>query len=200
MLRGAQQPQRVMPVALERQHRVDHVLEDAWPGETAVLGDVTDHHDGDAAPLGLDHQPVRARPHLHDASGWGPEHRIGDGLDAVDHHEVGADLVDGGDDVGHRGRRQQPQIGAHGAEPLGPQAHLLGALLGTHVQRGRRPPRQQLQEQRALADARLAAEQRDRPGDDATAEHPVELADARRLRPADLGVDIADQDWCRRSE
>ncbi len=69
VLRGAQQPQRVMPVALERQHRVDHVLEDARPGEAAVLGDVTDHHDGDAAPFGLDHQPVRARPHLHDAAG-----------------------------------------------------------------------------------------------------------------------------------
>ena len=193
MLRGAQQPQRVMPVALERQHRVDHVLEDARPGETAVLGDVTDDHDGDAAALGLDHQPVGARPHLYDAAGWGPQHRVGDGLDAVDHDEGGSDLVDGGDDVGHRGRRQQPQVGAYRTEPLGTQAYLLRALFGAHVQRGRRPPCQQLEEQGALADSRFAAEQRDRTSDDAAAEHPVELADARRLRAAGQGVDIADQ-------
>ena len=49
-----QQPQGVMPLALERQHRVDGVLERPRPGERAVLGDVADEHDGDVAALGLD--------------------------------------------------------------------------------------------------------------------------------------------------
>ena len=87
---------------------------------------------------------------------------VGDGLDAVDDDEPGRRAVDGVDDAGQRRLGGQPQLGAHGAEALGPQAHLLRALLGADVQRRARPPRQQLQQQRALADARLAAEQRDR--------------------------------------
>ena len=106
---------------------------------------------------------------------------------------AGRRAVDGVDDAGQRRLGGQPQLGPHGAEPLGPQAHLLGALLGADVERRARPPGQQLQQQRALADARLAAEQRDRPGDDAAAEHPIELADARRLGLGQQGVDVVQQ-------
>ena len=43
-----------------------------------------------------------------------------------------------------------------------------------------REVRRRLQQQRGLADARLAAEQHQRPGNDAAAEHAIELADAGR--------------------
>ena len=64
VLGGAQQAQGVVTVALERQHRVDGVLELAGTGERAVLGDVADEHDGDAAALGLDDELLRAGAHL----------------------------------------------------------------------------------------------------------------------------------------
>ena len=48
-----QQAQGVVAVALEGEHRVDHVLEHAGAGQAAVLGDVADQHRGDAAGLGL---------------------------------------------------------------------------------------------------------------------------------------------------
>ena len=47
-----QQAQRVVAVALEGEHGVDDVLEHPGPGEAALLGDVADEHDGDAAVLG----------------------------------------------------------------------------------------------------------------------------------------------------
>ena len=40
VLHGAEQPEGVVPVAAERQHSVDGVLEDARAGQTALLGDV----------------------------------------------------------------------------------------------------------------------------------------------------------------
>ena len=88
------------------------------------------------------------------------------------------------------------RFGAHGIESFGPQPHLLGALLGGDVQRLTRPSRQQLQQQRALADARLAAEQRDRAGHHATAEHTIELAEPGGDRLADQRIDVGDR--CRR--
>ena len=172
----------MVALALERQHGVDDVLEHAGPGERAVLGDVADEHDRHAAPLGLDDQrpgrtraPGRRDPAADESCGsatvWMLSTTTRDGRRASM-----ASI-----DAGQRRLVGQPQVGAHGTEPLGAQADLLGALLGADVQRGARPPRQQLQQQRALADARLAAEQGDRPGDDARRRAPGR---ARRCRSA----------------
>ena len=46
--------------ALEREDGVDDVLEHAGAGERALLGDVTDDHDGLVGPLGEAHELVRA--------------------------------------------------------------------------------------------------------------------------------------------
>ena len=54
----------VVTIAVEREHRVDDVLEHARPGEAAVLGDVADEQGGDVALLGQAHEPVRALAHL----------------------------------------------------------------------------------------------------------------------------------------
>ena len=47
-----------------------------------------------------------------------------------------------------------------------------------------------LQQQRRFADARLAADQHERSGHDAAAEHAIELADAGRQPLGDDGVDV----------
>ena len=80
--------------------------------------------------------------------------------------------------MGQRGLGGQAQAGRERAQPLGPQAHLLRGLLGRDVERPCAPDGHRgrhLQQQRRLADAGLAADQRDRAGDEAAAEHPVDL-------------------------
>ena len=138
VLGRAQQPQRVMALTLEREHRVDDVLEHPRPGERALLRDVTDEHDRQLALLGDGHELVRAPAHLHHRTGRRAEQRIVHGLDRVDDDDRRLHLVDGGDDLRQRRLGQQPQVGAHRGEPLGAQAHLLGALLGRDVQRAAR--------------------------------------------------------------
>ena len=79
--------------------------------------------------------------------------------------------------------------------------HLRRRLLGRDVQH-RRPRRaslgRDLEQQRGLADARLAAEQGDRAGDQPAAEHPVELEHARGDGMAVGEVDLRDRQRGRR--
>ena len=53
-----------MPVALERQHGVDQVLEGARPRERAILGHMTDQQGGDSLRLRVAHQAASALAHL----------------------------------------------------------------------------------------------------------------------------------------
>ena len=83
---------------------------------------------------------------------------------------------------------------AAGAEPLGAQAHLGGRLLARDVEdrvAGGAQVAERAGGDRRLADARRAAEQDERAGHEAAAEHAVELADAgaqaRDARRLDLG-------------
>ena len=81
------------------------------------------------------------------------------------------------------------------AEPFAARLHLVLRFLARAVEH--RPHRAgerrgHLQQQRGLADPRFAAEQHQRAGDDAAAEHAVELLDAggepRRVGHLDVGV------------
>ena len=69
VLQRAQHPQRVMTIALEREHRVDDVLERARAREPAVLGDVTDQQRRDVVLLREPHELLRAVAHLGDRPG-----------------------------------------------------------------------------------------------------------------------------------
>src|SRR5690606_8019798 len=83
-----------------------------------------------------------------------------------------------------------------GAEPLGPALDLLGGLLGGDVQAAvARPgqPGQRLEQQRGLADAGLAAEERDRAGHDPALEDAIELAHAAGGRGERGAVHLADR-------
>ena len=194
VLRCPQQPEMVVAVAFEAEHRVDHVLEHARPGQAALLGDVTDEDHGDAARLGLGDQPLGARLDLHDRTRRRPDRWVGHRLDAVDHDQLGLrgdDRLDHGIEVG---LGVQPQVGSVDAETFRPLAHLLRALLAGDVEARCRPGGEQLHQQRALADARFAAEQRDRAGDEAAAEHPVELGEPGATRARGQRVDVGDAD------
>ena len=55
-------------VALQVEHRIDHVLEHLRAGDGAIFGHVADHEDRDAAALGQVHQAHRALAKLADAA------------------------------------------------------------------------------------------------------------------------------------
>ena len=104
-------------------------------------------------------------------------------LDRVDHAHLGPLLLERrehGLEVGLRDHGD-PQRGAL-AQPLRPQTDLRRRFLSRDVERppaGRGEVRQRHRRQRRLPDARRAADQDQRPRDDAAAQHSVELADAR---------------------
>jgi hypothetical protein len=194
VLGGPHQPQGVVPVPLHGHHRVHQVLEHPGSGQGAVLGHVADEDEGHLRGLGQPHQVLGAGPHLGDAPGQPGDVGIGHGLDGVDHDEGGRDPVQAAGHGPDVAVLEQQQGGGHRAEALGPQSDLGGRLLGRHehhldARRGHGP--QHLEQQRRLAHAGLAPEEGDRAGDEAAAEHPVELGQPRGAGGGPRDVDAA---------
>ena len=67
VLRRAQDPVLVVAIALQVDHRVDHVLEGARPRDRAVFGHVPDQENGNSALLREAEEPKSALAHLGDA-------------------------------------------------------------------------------------------------------------------------------------
>ncbi len=99
VLHRTQEAQPVMPVAVEREHGVDHVLEGARAGERALLGDMTDEQRGHGARLREGDECGRAVANLRDRAGNAREGGVGDGLDRVDGQHIGFHLLDMGHDL-----------------------------------------------------------------------------------------------------
>lgn len=81
------------------------------------------------------------------------------------------------------GLRREVEVVVDRPDPVGPQPDLARGLLGGHIERAvvvaRRLGRH-VQQQRRLADPRLARQQHDRARHQPAAEHPVQLTDAGR--------------------
>ena len=186
VLRRAQQTDRGISVAVEGQHGIDQVLERFRPGNRPVLRHVPDKDDRDPVRLRQLHQPERGAADLADAAGRPVEVVDRRGLDGVDdqerrHRRRRGDVPDPVD----RGLGRDPDV-CRGAveepEPLCPEPDLRRGLLAGRVQDpvgadSRGDAGRSLEEQRRLADPRLAADEDDRPRDEAPAQHPVELGD-----------------------
>ena len=182
VLHRAQDAELVRAFALEREHRIDHVLDHARAGDLAVLGDVADQDDGRARALGEADQRLRRAAHL--------RHRAGRGLDRVGPH--GLDRVDDdearrlafrqrGDDVLDRGLGGEFDRRIAQAQPLGAQPHLADRLFARDIDgalAGARQRRGGLDQQRRFADAGIARHQDDRAAHEAAAGDAVELGDA----------------------
>ena len=173
----------VAPLALEIEHRIDHVLEHLGPGDDALLGDVADENDGEAARLRQADQRLRAAAHLRDRAGRAFEVAHIHGLDRIDDHHLGpGGHVERGDDIAHVRHRGERDIGAFEAEAPGAQADLVHRLLPRDVGRpGARAGhgRRGLEQECGLADAGVATHQDGRAGHQAAARDPVELRDPR---------------------
>jgi hypothetical protein len=189
VLERAQHPEAAAALALEVQHRVDHVLEHARAGDAALLGDVTDQEHGRAGFLGEAHQPRGGLAHLADRAGGGGEGVGPQRLDRVGDDEPGAVFGRMREDPLDAGFRQRRHAFERKPEALGAAGDLGQRLLAGDVQPWQRGAhaRGGLQQQGRLADARVAADQHHRALDQAAAEHAVEFADAgghARMRPA----------------
>ena len=176
-------------LALEVEHGVDHVLDDARAGDLAVLGDVADEDDRGAAALGEGDELVGGGADLGDGAGRAVDVVGPEGLDRVEDGEGRALGLERGQDVAEVGLGGEPERRVGEAEAAGAQADLGGGLLAGDVDGGGAAGGEGgggLEEQRRLADAGVAADEDRRGGDEAAAEGAVELGDAgegaRRLR------------------
>ena len=153
------------------------------PGDRAVLGDVADEDGRDAALLGDPDQRGRDLADLADVARRPVDLGARDGLHGVDDEQVGLDLVDVAEDGGQVGLGGEVEVVVQRADAIGAQPHLGRGLLAGDVERaaGLGEPGGDVEQQRRLADARLAREQHHRAGHQAAAEHPVELARRRSV-------------------
>ena len=168
-------------LALEVEHRVHHVLEDARAGDGAVLGHVTHEKGADAALLGQGNQRARALPDLPDAPRSGRDGGSVNGLDGIHHQHRGLDGPDLFEDALQRRLAQHQQVRRRQGNALSPHLDLLLRLLAGDVKAGRAvvaEGRHCLKQQRRLADARVAADEHRGPIHQAAPQHPVELFDA----------------------
>ena len=146
---------------------------------------MTDEHRRDPALLGEPHEPVRAVAHLRDRARRTAERR--------DRDTVWIESIASTSGPTSRHVRERPPAATSPRRRAAPaRARRAGRRAAApastdssaHTSRQRAPARrhraERLEQQRALAHARLAAEQRDRAGDEPAAEHPVELGHARR--------------------
>ena len=190
-----QRPQRAvgaLALALEAQHAVHQVLEHARARQRALLGHVAHQDHGRALRCLATRISRPATSRTWPTEPGEPRQRRrrrapGPSRSTHDLGPLGLDRGDHGVEVG-LGHDRHPQRGR--AEPLGAQPDLGGRLLARHVEHlaaGGGQVAERRRGDRGLADARRAAEQHQRAGHEAAAEHAVELADAgahARARPA----------------
>ena len=204
VLRRAQDPVLVVRVPFEVEHHVHHVLERARPRHRAVLGHVPDQHDGDRPVLGETQEPEPALAHLGHAPGRRAQLRKVEGLDGVDHEEGGLKPV-------HL-RRDRVEIdlgmeievvgAAPERDPLGAHLGLPRRFLPRDVEHHPPVPRErarELERQGGFSDSRISPDQDERAGDQPSAQHAVQLPDARAVPLLREGLDLAEPRGPRRS-
>ena len=134
VLHRAQDAVLVAALALEAQHRVDHMLEHARAGDGAVLGDVADEHDRGAMLLGEAHQLLRRGADLADRARRAFDQVGVHGLDGIDDQQRRRLAVaHRRQDVADRGRRGEPHRRCAKAQPNRAQPHLLGRFLARDI-------------------------------------------------------------------
>jgi hypothetical protein len=211
----------VVPIALEVEHSVDHVLEHARAGECAFLGDVPDKDDRGAGGFGKVHKLGAAPAQLGDRAGRGFEVGLVDHLNRVNHADIWFDLACLLHDAREIGIAQHKQVvGVRDVEALGSHLDLLRGFFGRNVQDlarpvgiglvefdRRSPCARSLEQQCGLADAGFAADEHDTARDKpfvlvvfCAAEDSIEFADAGGQAPGRCvgGADLGDggRDGC----
>ena len=158
------------------------MFEHAGAGDGAFLGDVADEDDGVVFAFGEADQFEGARADLADGAGRAVDAVEPHGLDGIDDDEggVGGGFEAGGD-LPHVDGGGEFERGAGEAEAAGAQADLIDRFFAGDVDDAPAAVGQGgggLQEEGGFADAGIAGKQQSGAGDQAAAEHAVELGDA----------------------
>src|ERR1051325_2270645 len=183
----------VMTLALELEHCVYDVLQSLRPGDWPFFGDVADEEDGDSAILREQQELARDFPDLRDGAGSRFDVGREDGLNRIYYDRARIHPLYLVKNIFERRFRQQVKPLGFDAQALAAQLDLALGFLARHVE-NRHPLRahliRDLQQQCALAYAGVAADQNQRAGNDAAAEHAVKLRDAGRDARVILRFDL----------
>ncbi len=170
----------MVPVAFEVEHRIDDVFEHARPGDGSRLRHVPDEERGHVHAFGEVHQRRGALAHLADRPRRALDIRTKDRLDRIDDEHVGLGLLRGGDDLFDVGFGEEQERLGRDAEALGAELDLPQRLLAGDVEHAAiRQVLAQFGHQRALADAGVARDERQRAVHNTAAHDAVELGHAR---------------------
>ena len=156
------------------------MLQDLWPGNAPLFGDMPHHKDRQALLLGGAHDPHGALPHLADAAGGGADLRVRDGLHRVNDHDLRLKFLHAGQDAADIRLRQDIERRIIDRQPQGPQLQLTLTLLPGDIE-DLLPLLCQtahLEQKGGFTDARSAAHQDQRPYHRTAAQHPVQLGNA----------------------
>ena len=188
VLRGADEAEGRVPLALEVQDHVDEVLERLRAGDRPVLRHVPGEDHRGPGRLGVRHEPHGRLADLADAPGGAVELVHGRGLHRVDDEDRRCERRGRIDDRARCRARPGPGRAlrpAPASTPSRPARRWTWVVDSSPVAyRASGPPAalptmaaSGLEHERGLADPGLAAEQHDRTADQAAAEDAVELAD-----------------------
>ena len=172
------QPELAVGVAFKIQHGIDHVLEHARPGQRALLGHMADQNNADAGRFGRTRQVRRAFAYLGYRARRGAQLIRIHGLDGIDHRHIGLLAAQCAQNFFQLDFGQHTHLRGFQPEAARAQSHLGAAFLTGDVQgifSGALQRVQGLQQQRGLANARVAAYQYHATLHNAAAQHPVQL-------------------------
>ncbi|OQA40623.1 MAG: hypothetical protein BWY52_02823 [Chloroflexi bacterium ADurb.Bin325] len=169
------------------------MFQHARPRDGALLGDVADEEEREAARLGKAQQVRRAVAHLGDAARAGSDGVGVDALHGIHHDQPRRGVLDLGRDGLEVRLGQHEDIALDDAQPLRAQLDLRGGFLAGDVEDRALAAAQrmaQLDQQGGLADAGVAADEHHRAGHDAAAQHAAQLADRHRDALIAVGGDV----------
>ena len=152
-----------------------------------------------AAPLALARvtkSVAQARTWASDPAGRA-DLRVAQGLDGVDHDDVGPERYHSLLDSAQLRGLNDEDPGDVGTQTGSPPSDLVGRLLGGHEEAPparRRHSSHHLEQERGLAGTRLSAEERRRPWQQPSSEHPVELVDARGHGWVSVHIDLCQRE------
>src|SRR5690606_13378047 len=192
VLRCAQHAMVQAAGPLEVQHRIDDVLERLWPRDGAALGHMPDEEDGSTALLRVPLQAGSALADLPDVPRRSLDVVGVNCLDRIDEEYRGPMLGGALEDGLEPRLRQEQDVACTLGQPLGAQPGLRSGLLARDVERGVSgglQTRCDLEQQRALADTGLTANEHERAGDRPATAHEIALGDSSRPASAVHGVD-----------
>ena len=196
------QPMRLAAVPLEVEHGVNEVLEGARTGDRAFLVHMADQKDRAPAGLGVDHERGGRLADLRHGPGRSADLGGVNALDRVEDQQTGAKPPGGLEDARDRGLAVEDQVVRVEPQPVAPELELLLGLLAADIEnrmpglraaRTRRSfggGRSELEQEGALAGARLPGDEHRRAGNDPAPENPVEFSDPERTSRRRRGVHL----------